>query len=104
MIPMLPVPIREWWCPACGLHDQTQEARPHTRYHTCPKLRYLSIPLSQMPEEGIAAKIEARDIEDYVGRQLVQVDGNGRPVMSVVTTRDNGQDCAVYPPTATAGV
>jgi hypothetical protein len=50
---------------------------------------------------GMSAKVEAKDREDYVGRELVQTDEDGRPVMSVVTTRDNGQDAIVYAPTAT---
>jgi hypothetical protein len=31
-------------------------------------------------------------------------DADGWPVQSFVTTRDEGQDCAVYPATATAHV
>jgi hypothetical protein len=53
---------------------------------------------------GVAAKVEARDREDYVGTDLVQRDENGRQVMSVVTTRDNGQDAIVFAPTATARI
>jgi hypothetical protein len=51
---------------------------------------------------GTKAKVEAVERGDYIGRELVQSDGNGRPVMAVVTTRDDGQDCAVLAPTATA--
>jgi len=50
------------------------------------------------------AEVEAREREDYVGTEKVQTDEDGRPVMSVVTTRDNGQDTAVYAPVATGGV
>ena len=50
---------------------------------------------------GTAAKVERRDRDDYVGTDIVQVDGNGRAVMSVVTTRDNGQDVIVFAPLAT---
>jgi hypothetical protein len=49
---------------------------------------------------GVAGKVEARDREDYVGRDMVQTDGEGRPVMSVVTTRDDGTDVAVLAPCA----
>jgi hypothetical protein len=48
--------------------------------------------------------VEAQEREDYVGKELVQTDGEGRPIMSVITTRDEGQDCAVLAPTATMGV
>ena len=102
MIPVLLPPVREWYCPNCGTTAQTNEARPHTQYHHCPKLRYVAIPLTSMPSVGTAAKIELRQPEDYIGAQLVQFDGERRPIQSVVTTRDNGNDVAVYPPTATA--
>jgi len=46
--------------------------------------------------------IEVIEREDYVGRELVQTDEGGRPVMAVVTTRDDGQDCTIYAPTAHA--
>lgn len=99
MIPILELPVHDWYCPNCGKTDQTREARPHTRYHTCPKLRMLSAP---MLPKGMAAKVEARDRDDYVGMEMVQKDASGRPIMSIVTTRDEGQDTMVFAPTATA--
>jgi hypothetical protein len=51
---------------------------------------------------GTKAKVELREREDYVGREKVALDPErGRPVQSVVTTRDDGQDTAVFAPTAT---
>jgi hypothetical protein len=51
---------------------------------------------------GTKAKVEAREREDYVNGDRVQLDPElGRPVMSVVTTRDEGQDVIVFAPTAT---
>jgi predicted RNA-binding Zn-ribbon protein involved in translation (DUF1610 family) len=97
MIPILEPPISRWYCPNCGLRDATREARPHTRFHICPKLRGLTAP---MLPEGTAAKVEAREREDYVGQEDVQTDEDGRPVMSIVTTRDDGQDVVVFAPTA----
>lgn len=79
--------------------DITREMRPHTRMHTCAGLRGLTAP---MLEVGVKAKVEAREREDYVGSDLVQTDENGRPVMSVITTRDEGQDAIVFAPTARA--
>lgn len=90
--------VRDWYCPNCGKTDQTREARPHTRFHACPKLRGIAAP---MLPKGTKAKVEAREREDYVGQEKVQTDAAGRPVMSVVTTRDHGQDVAVFAPTAT---
>lgn len=95
-------PRREWYCPNCGLEDVTVESRPHTRFHPCPKLRGLAAP---MLAKGVAAKVELREREDYVGSERVQLDPEqGRPVMSVVTTRDDGQDVIVFAPTAVGSV
>jgi hypothetical protein len=91
--------IHRWYCPNCGKQDTTTEPRPHSRFHICPKLRGLSAP---MLPAGTRAKVELREREDYVGTELVQLDPERqRPVMSIVTTRDNGQDVAVFAPTAT---
>jgi hypothetical protein len=101
-VPILALPVRRWHCPACGLRDETREARPHTRMHTCPKLRSLTVP---MLPAGVAGKLELHEREDYIGREAVQLDPERRrPVMNVVTTRDEGQDCTVYAPTATGRI
>ncbi len=89
-----------WYCPNCGLTDRTAQFMPN-RYHTCAKLRGLTAP---MLPEGVKAKIVAHDRDDYVGREMVQRDANGRPIMSIETTRDNGNDLIVFAPTATARV
>ena len=92
--------VTDWYCPNCGATDQTHEPNPHTRYHTCPKLRFLSAPLVPV---GTSAKVEAREREDYIGKEMVQLDPErGRPVMSIVTTRDDGtNDVLVFAPVAT---
>lgn len=92
---------RRWVCPNCDVTDVTHEQGVTSRFHTCGGLRGLSAP---MVPYGTKAKVEAKDREDYLGADvgLVQTDGNGRPVMSIVTTRDDGQDCAVLAPMATA--
>lgn len=87
-----------WVCPNCSVTDVTHESRPHTRYHTCTGLRGLTAPL--VPE-GTKCKVVAHEREDYIGSDLVQTDDDGRPVMSVVTTRDDGEDCTVFAPTST---
>lgn len=88
-----------WVCPNCDATHLTRETQPHTPFHPCRGLRGLTAPF--VPE-GTRCKVEARERGDYVGKELVQTDGEGRPVMSVVTTRDEGQDCAVLAPTARA--
>jgi hypothetical protein len=95
-VPLL-APVRRWECPNCPLEQVTHEAEPHTRFHACPGLAGLTAP---MVPAGTACKVEAVERQDYVGGEDVQYDGNGRPVMSVVTTRDDGNDVAVFAPTA----
>ena len=97
MIPLLTVE-RRWACPSCDLTDVTHEAKPHSRMHPCAGLAGLTAP---MVPAGTSAKHEAVERGDYIGSDLVQLT-DGRPVMSVVTTRDEGQDCTVFAPTATA--
>jgi hypothetical protein len=100
MTPTAPLNLQfrtHWVCPNCAMEDVTTEGRPHTRFHACAGLRGLTAPF--IPK-GTRAKVEARDREDYVKDEIVQTDADGRPVMSVVTTRDDGQDCIVFAPTA----
>jgi hypothetical protein len=50
---------------------------------------------------GSNCKVEAVVREDYVNGEDVVLDSNGRPIMSIVTTRDDGSnDVAVFAPTA----
>jgi len=87
----------EWYCPQCGKQDTVDRILPN-RFHTCPRLRMMATP---MLRKGVAGKIELLEREDYVNGELVQHDPErGRPVMSMVTTRDDGQDVRVYAPTA----
>lgn len=103
MIPLLNTE-RRWECPNC---DHTAVTRPlgnvavgqvTTEFHNCRGMAGLSTP---MVPAGTKAKVEAREREDYINGEIVTLDGEGRPVMSVVTTRDDGQDCTVYAPAAT---
>jgi len=52
--------------------------------------------------EGVRCKVEAVEREDYIQGEVVQVNADGRPVMAIITTREDGNDCAVLAPTATA--
>jgi hypothetical protein len=101
VIPILAPAFKNWYCPQCGLTTQTADPRIAVPLHPCPKLRGLMTP---MLEQGTAGKIEIREREDYIGDELVQLDPTGRPVMSMVTTRDAGTDARIYVPTATASV
>jgi len=98
-IPILEPPTHRWYCPNCGARDVTREIRPHSRFHTCPRLGMLTAP---MLPEGMKAKVEAHEREDYIGSDLVRTDEDGRPIMSVTTEREDGTDIIVFAPTAVA--
>lgn len=91
----IPVLERLWSCPNCKSGARTVDAK--TPMHPCKGLAGLMVPL--VPK-GTDCKVEAVERGDYIGKELVQYDGNGRPVMSVITTRNDGQDTTVYAPTA----
>lgn len=99
-VPLLQ-PEAHWVCPNCDFTDVTNDPRPHSRFHPCAGLAGFSAP---MVPAGMRCKVEANEREDYISGELVQLDGNGRPIMSVVTTREDGTDCAVYAPTATGSL
>jgi len=52
---------------------------------------------------GVKATVTVREREDYVGEEVVRLDPERkRPVMSIVTTREDGtNDAIVFAPTAT---
>lgn len=95
-IPIL-TPEQRWECPNCTATDLTHEIQPHTRYHACRGLKGLTAP---MVPEGTRCKVEAVEREDYIGAEEVTYDGEGRPIMRVETTRDDGNDVAVFAPLA----
>ncbi len=94
---------REWrWeCLSCDLTDVTYSNEFHTRFHSCRGLRGLSV---AMVPAGTKGKHVLNEREDWIGKEDVQLDGEDRPTMSVVTVRDDGTDCTVYAPCATATV
>jgi hypothetical protein len=87
-----------WACPNCPQEHVTHEARPHTPFHPCRGLKGLTAPFIAA---GTKAKVTTVEREDYVGGESVTLDGDHRPIMSVITTRDDGTDCAVMAPSAT---
>jgi hypothetical protein len=88
---------KRWECPNCDLKDVTHEAGAHSRMHTCRGIGGLVAP---MVPEGTRCKAVAKVREDYVGREDVTYDPNGRPIMAVEVTRDEGTDVAVLAPCA----
>lgn len=95
---VLLTPHTLWTCPNCDYVDQTTQAGPHTRYHACKGLHGLTAP---MVSAGTRAKVTAVEREDYIGNEQVQLTPEGRPVMAVVTEREDGSnDVTVFAPTA----
>lgn len=86
---------QHWACPNCFRREVTVGAG--NRFHPCPGLAGL---LAPMVLDGVRCEVRAVVRDDYVGGEDVRFDGNGRPVMSVVVERDEGQDCVVYAPAA----
>lgn len=88
---------QHWVCPNCPATART--AGQTNRFHPCPGLRGM---LAPMVLEGVRCKVVAEERQDYVGREDVRLDDGGRPVMAVRTVRDDGEDLAVFAPTAHA--
>lgn len=86
---------RHWVCPNCDATAVTI-GEPN-RFHPCPKMHGMSTP---MVPEGVVAKVEAHEREDYIRDELVQVDDEGRPIMAISVTRDEGEDRVVFAPAA----
>jgi hypothetical protein len=91
-------PEHRWSCPNCPQQHTTHEPRPHIPFHSCRGLKGLTAPF--VPA-GSKAKVETREREDYIAGETVTTDGDERPIMAVITTRDDGTDCAVMAPSAT---
>jgi len=94
----MPVPTI-WCCPQCDATMRTADDGS-TPLHRCPSVAGLAVPL-------VPAGTKARHLivgrGDYVGKELVQTDADGRPAMAVYTERPDGShDTTVYMPTATA--
>lgn len=94
---LLAPPESRWECPNCDFQDVTRTAGAHSRMHPCRGLGGLTAP---MVPAGTRCKAEVHEREDYIAGELVQLH-DGRPVMNVTVTRDDGTDCLVFAPTAT---
>jgi len=92
---LLDVPVQNWVCPSCGLREQAKGQQ--NRFHQCGRQRGMTVPLVL---EGTAAKHVLVERDDYEGSQVAQRDENGKVIMSILTIRDEGQDCTVLAPTA----
>jgi hypothetical protein len=101
-VPLLNVQPVRWACPNCDVTDVTYPLPPgQSQYHVCSGLHGLNAPL--VPE-GIRAKVEATEREDYLNGDVQPVGDDGKAYMNVTVTREDGQDCTVFAPTAHADV
>lgn len=91
---ILEIPVTNWICQLCGKRDATREAQAHTRMHACPAMGGLTAPMYDI---RLNHKTEVTEREDYIGSEAVQM-ANGRPVMNIKTTRDDGEDIVVFAP------
>lgn len=95
-IPILTPPDRHLECPNCDLKLVVKGSDGvQTVLHRCKGLKGLAAP---MVPEGTRCKVEAVEREDYVGKENVVLDGDDRPIMRVETTREDGNDVAVFAP------
>jgi hypothetical protein len=93
---------RYWGCPNCTEVKVTRRAEPHTPFHPGRGLKGLTAPL--VPA-GTRCKVEAVERQADIGREKgLRFDGEGRPMMGVRTVRDDGEDFAVFAPTATVNL
>jgi hypothetical protein len=97
---LTPTYEQHWVCPNCTITAVTHDPRPHTQYHYCRGSK-IALLASPMVHDGTKCKIEVVERQDYIGTEIVQTNAAGRPIMSTVTTRDDGQDTTVYAPLAT---
>jgi hypothetical protein len=86
-----------WACPNCDAQAVTRTTS--IPMHPCCGLHGLMVAL--VPE-GQRVKVEALERQDYIGKEKVQTDGRGRPIMAVKTTRNEGEDLVVLAPCAEA--
>lgn len=90
--------VQRWECPNCDTQDEHNIKPGQSRMHSCPGLKGLTAPLVPF---GTASKCktEATEREDYVGKDTVTRDADGKPIMNVTVTRDDGSnDVVVFAP------
>jgi len=87
-------------CPNCDTRTfkrvRLNPGEGTAEFHQCPALGILA----PLVPEGTLCKVEKHERDDYVNGEHLTYDDAGRPIMSVVTTREDGQDAVVFAPTA----
>lgn len=92
---LLDAPVQRWACPNCPETDQTR-GRPN-RWHRCRGEGVHAGLLAPMVQAGTRARIHVVEPETPIdGARGVRFH-QGRPIAAIVTERDEGTDCAVFP-------
>lgn len=87
-----------WACTRCGERQKTDVDPYYAPMHQCHGMAGMSVPFTR---EGAKVHMTAVEREDYVANEIVQYDGHGRPVMTIVQEYADGHtDATVYAPTA----
>lgn len=89
---------RRWQCNACGRQHVTTSSTDgvQTPMHQCAALAGTWVPFVPANSDAVV-RVEER--QDYIGKDTVFHDANGRPIMSVYTVREDGEDCHIFAPT-----
>lgn len=85
-----------WECPNCPQTAVTPGVGGN-RFHDCPGVGGLTAP---MVVRGTRCKVVAKEREDYINGEDVTYNADGRPIMSIETTRNDGTDVVVFAPCA----
>jgi hypothetical protein len=99
-VPLLTPPEQHWVCPNCTTTAVTRYApgQVAAEYHPCRGLNGLNAP---MVAEHADAKVEAVPWGDMLYGELVQRDGEGRPISAIRTERaDGSNDIVALAPSA----
>lgn len=91
----VPLLHRTWACPSCDAAARTVDAK--TPMHPCKGLAGLLAPLVPAGEK---AKHTAVERQDFIGKEDVQYDALGRPMMSVQTETNDSLSTTVFAPAA----
>lgn len=99
MAAVLLAPPNAWSCTACGREYLAPAGKRGVPLHPCPKMAGLMTPFTR---PGVSADVIRVDREDYSAGQILQRDDEGRVAGAVSVVRDDGEDRAVFAPTAVA--
>lgn len=86
-------------CPGCTSRLMVAQPSHKPVLHPCPGHGGMLLPL--VPD-GVRALVSVVEREDYIGSES-PVMHEGRPIMAVTVTRDDGEDRMIFAPVVTGG-